>query len=314
LIWGNSEDWIAQCGTIATLLEVSGFPKPGNVHRTQNFENTRYEDFLISGVAIYPTLRKIASRGKAVQQGQLTIQEIQIGQAILEAVEATQSWQKGGNTNLGIILLLLPLACVAGMVLSEPFHTIAHFRELLHRIVVNSTPSDTIYLFKAIQLANPGGLGKVKQFDVNSTTPEELIAQNISLFDIFKLSASLDSIAREWITQFQITFEIGYPFFIDTFQQTRDFNISTVHTYLKILSTIPDTLITRKYNIKLAKHIQTKAKLILKKGGLLTQQSKELLWQFDHELRNEKKLNPGTSADLTAASIMVALLSGIKPY
>ena len=38
---------IGRLGEIATLYEVAGYPKPGNVHRTQNFKNMYFEDFLV---------------------------------------------------------------------------------------------------------------------------------------------------------------------------------------------------------------------------------------------------------------------------
>jgi triphosphoribosyl-dephospho-CoA synthase len=88
--------------------------------------------------------------------------------------------------------------------------------------------------------------------------------------------------------------------------------VAIVHTYLKILSDYPDTLICRKHGTALAETISNEAKDILEQGGLLTKDTKTRLWNFDQRLRIKDKINPGTSADLTAASIMVALLEGIR--
>lgn len=312
LTWARDEETIAQCGVIAALLEVSGYPKPGNIHRTRNFEDTRYEHFLASSVALSPILRQISQRGRMAQIKQIPLTELKLGESIFNAVQTTQSWQKGGNTNLGIILLFIPLACSAGMLIEHPNPSVLQLRTNLDHIIKRSTSEDTIKLFKAISLANPGGLGTVKDFDIKNTTPESLRKNNINLYDIFKISAGRDSIAKEYITQFQITFEIGYPFFKQIFKKTGDINISIVHTYLKILGEVPDTLIARKFGSATAKEVSLQAKYILNKGGLLTKQSEELLWNFDSELRSEKKINPGTSADLTAAAIMVALLEGTR--
>ncbi|NVM55518.1 MAG: triphosphoribosyl-dephospho-CoA synthase [Candidatus Helarchaeota archaeon] len=310
--WVKNEEIIAQSGAIAALLEVSGYPKPGNVHRTQDFGETRYEHFLISSVAIIPSLQEIAYRGKCAQQNQIVLNELKLGEYILKAVKSTQLWQKGGNTNLGIILLFVPLACAAGMLIEHPNPSIPVFRENLNSIIKNSTSEDTIKLYEAIRLANPGGLGAVENFDINDTSPETIHKENMNLYEIFKISDTRDNIAREWITKFQITFEVGYPYFQEIFQKTNDINISIVHTYLKILGDIPDTFLSRKYGKELAERISSEAKDILNQGGLLSKQSIELLWKFDLKLRNKKKINPGTSADLTAATIMVALLEGIN--
>ena len=51
---------IAQFGEIAALLEVSGYPKPGNVHRTQNFTDMTYVDFLISASVLRENLEIVA--------------------------------------------------------------------------------------------------------------------------------------------------------------------------------------------------------------------------------------------------------------
>lgn len=235
-----------------------------------------------------------------------------MGEGILKAVQTTRLWQGGGNTNLGIILLFTPLACAAGMLLTNPNPSLPLLRTKLDSIIRNSTPLDTYHLYQAIRLANPGGLGQVQHFDVQATSLEDLQRNDMNLYEVFKISEEHDSISREWTTKFQITFEVGYPFFLETFQKTNDINISIVHTYLKILGDVPDTLVARKYGKIVAERISTKAKHILNRGGLLSKQSIELLWKFDLELRKKKKINPGTSADLTAASLMLALLEGIQ--
>ena len=308
--WASDAKTIAQCGVLAALLEVSGYPKPGNVHRTRDFTDIRYEHFLFSSIALLPILEEVSNRGRSVQRKEFPPHKLNLGKSLLNAVQANQRWQHGGNTNLGIILLMVPLACAAGMLIDNPTPSVTLLRDNLDVIIRNSTSEDTIKLFEAIRLAEPGGLGTVDKYDLNTTPPDVLRAENINLYEIFKISANRDSIAKEWITKFQITFEVGYPYFKEIFKKTNDPNIIVVHTYLKILSDIPDTLISRKYGRESAEAISNRAKHILEQGGLLSEQSIELLWDFDLELRNKKKINPGTTADLTAATIMVALLEG----
>ena len=313
MTWANNETMIANCGAIAALLEVSGYPKPGNVHRTQDFGETRYEHFLVSGALISPLLREIARRGNCAQKNQIGLGDLQLGAQILKGVKANLEWQKGGNTNLGILLMSIPLACAAGMMIDHPSPSISLLRSNLGLIIKNSVSDDTINLFEAIQLANPGGLGQVDKFDAIKTPAKTLKKEQVNLYEIFKLSADRDNIAKEWITEFQITFEVGYPSFKQTFLETKDINVAVVHCFLKILATFPDTLICRKHGTALAERVRHEAKAILEKGGLLT--NKELLWNFDQQLRKQSgrpKINPGTTADLTAASIMVALLEGLR--
>jgi triphosphoribosyl-dephospho-CoA synthase len=313
LTWANNEIEIANCGTIAALLEASGYPKPGNVHRTQDFLETRYEHFLVSGAILSPLLREVAYRGHCTQKNQINLSDLNLGAQILNGVKANREWQKGGNTNLGILLLFIPLACAAGMMINQPYPSISRLRSNLGLIIQNSVSNDTINLFAAIQLANPGGLGEIDKFDVGKTQPQVLKNERINLYEIFKMSADRDNIAKEWITEFQITFEVGYPFFKKIFLETKDINVAIVHCFLRILSTYPDTLICRKHGTIVAERVSAEAKDILEKGGLLT--NKELLWNFDQQLRKQSeriKINPGTSADLTAAAIMVALLEGLR--
>ena len=49
---------IAKIAQIASALEVSGYPKPGNVHRTRDYDDMEFEDFIISGIVIGDTIRE----------------------------------------------------------------------------------------------------------------------------------------------------------------------------------------------------------------------------------------------------------------
>ena len=103
-----------------------------------------------------------------------------------------------------------------------------------------------------------------------------------------------------------ITFEIGYPTFNST-KPTKGINKATVQTFLTILSIYSDTLIARKYDVDTAQKVSEDAKLIIAEGGILTDKGKQMINEFDKSLI-KKNLNPGTTADLTASSVMVALL------
>jgi triphosphoribosyl-dephospho-CoA synthase len=136
----------------------------------------------------------------------------------------------------------------------------------------------------------------------------------MNLFHVFELAASRDSICSEWITNYQITFKVGYPYFTKELSRTRNLNEATVNTYLKILSQIPDTLIARKAGQQKSRYVSRRAKDALELGGVSSAAGLKAIHQLDEELRaNKHILNPGSTADITAAVLSLALISGYKP-
>ncbi|MHA1595817.1 MAG: triphosphoribosyl-dephospho-CoA synthase [Candidatus Baldrarchaeia archaeon] len=308
-------DYIERCAILASLIEVSSFPKPGNVHRLRNYEKTRFEHFLVGAVVSGAPLRRLAIRGFRVATGELSFSRLAIGECILEAIRDTLSWQKGGNVNLGTLLLLAPLAASAGFVLAKYQKiTAQNLRRTVRTVVQNTTPEDAVHVYKAIRLASPGGLGRVEDLDVmEDTSLRKILEKRITLYSIFKKYSYRDSICKEWATGFSITFTIGYPSLKCFLREIGDINKAVVMTFLKILSSEPDTLIIRKSGYGKAKWVSETAKEILKRGGILTDEGIKLLWEFDEKLHSARgKLNPGTTADLTAASLFVLFLEGVR--
>jgi triphosphoribosyl-dephospho-CoA synthase len=311
----DAAEHVAECLQFAVLLEVSAYPKPGNVHRTADFEETRYEHFLASAVALVSGFKNAAQRGVLVAQGKIGPDGIKMGKLIKDTVEYVKSWQCGGNTVLGTIILLMPIASAAGIALTKKPFSASRLRKHIMRVVESTTPIDAVETYEAISIARPGGLGKVPKLDVTDrTSKQKILEDNVSLFDVFKISSSWDSISSEWVNNYSITFDLGYPYFLKTLENTSDVNMATVHTFLKILSEIPDTLITRKSGSAKAKEISNRAKEILEAGALTTRKGKKQLLQFDDRLQDRKhRLNPGTTADLTVAVLAVAALNGYRP-
>ncbi len=308
---------IGTCAGLSILLEVSGSPKPGNVHRYADFPDTRFEHFLASGIAIAREMEIAALKGIEIGLRHIRIEEAGIGETIREAVTQVKQWQKGGNTSLGTIILLTPLSVAAGMTRAKSTGkpSLSRIRDDLREILRRNTPEDAVHLYEAIGIANPGGLGKVSKLDVSDPSSQRaILEEDVTLWDIFKISSERDSVSREWTTAFKISFCTGLPEFESTYQKTRNLNYATIHTFLKILSNVPDTLIARKRGIDEAERISARADEVLQRGGCLTEAGWNELNKFDIELRDPKhELNPGTSADLTAASIMLALLKGFRP-
>ncbi|MCK9150802.1 triphosphoribosyl-dephospho-CoA synthase [Methanobacterium alcaliphilum] len=292
--------YIAKAAQIASVLEVSGHPKPGNVHRTQDFDDMVFEDFLLSGVVIGDTMRKTAKMGKKYNLEE-DFHKIKIGKLILIAVEETNKWV-ANNTNLGIIMLLTPLCAAAGM-----SSNITEVRENVHQIMLNTTSQDTVDLYKAIALADAGGMGERDDLDVtNDDSHKDILEKDINMFKILEISAEWDLLAKELTTKMPVTFETGFPLFKKT-KIDHGINSATVSVFLTILSNFPDTLISRKYGLEKAQEVSRKANNILDKGGILSEEGQLALENFD-QIMMKNKLNPGTTADLTASSIMVSLL------
>jgi triphosphoribosyl-dephospho-CoA synthase len=311
----NTPECVSRCLELSLLLEVSAYPKPGNVHRTVDFEGTRYEHFLASAVALTPHFRRAAKQGVLVKKEKIGLNQIEVGKIIKETVVDVASWQHGGNTVLGSIILLAPIAVAAGMTLAESEFSTHRLRKNLKSVAQSTTPKDAVNLYEAIETAHPGGLGKAPRLDVTqAASKKKLIQDNVSLYQVFQISAPWDSISSEWVNNYHITFDIGYPFFTQQLTQTKDINMATVHTFLKILSEVPDTLISRKAGTAKAREISNQAKKALEEGGLANSKSKENLFKFDVQLRSSKhRLNPGTTADITSAVLALAILNGYRP-
>jgi len=308
-------EYVSGCLQLALLLEVSAYPKPGNVHRTADFDGTRYEHFLSSTVAVAPHFRRAAEQGTLVSGQRMSLSRVDVGKTIKDAVEDVTSWQHGGNTLLGSIILLTPMAVSAGITLARRKFSIIRFRRNLKSVVESTTPEDAVALYDAINIAQPGGLGKAPKLDVTDAASRQKIwDEHVSLYDVFKISEPWDSISSEWVNNYHVTFDIGYQFLVQQLKKTRDTNMATVHTFLKILSEVPDTLIARKAGLDRAKEVSAQAKYVLERGGLATLKGKKSLHQFDQKLRDPAhKFNPGTTADLIAATLALAILNGYRP-
>ncbi len=324
---------ITNAAQLAALLEVSGWPKPGNVHRTANLPDTRYEHFLAGAVAMGAAVKNAAISGVKAGEGKIKLDEIGVGNQIKKMVSDIKNSHFGGNTHLGVSLLFIPLAASAGKTYVEDDKIDAkNLRKNLELIMRSTTPRDAAMVYDAIlMVSSVEELGKMK--DVKSpdlydeSAKRRLLENKISLHEVMRESSKFDDDAKELVTGMRTSFEIGYPTIIKVFRETGDINIATVHTFLTILSKSPDTFIARKIGLKeevyiteavmvgrkKSKWISETAESILKLGGLKTKEGRRALYGFDRLLhRAGGELNPGTSADLTAASLFIAILCGLR--
>jgi len=308
-------DEIAGALQLALLLEVSAYPKPGNVHRTKDFGHTRFEHFLSSAAALGRDFRLAALRGRKIADKPTQSREIEIGDRIRHAVETTSKWQHGGNTSLGAVFLLTPIAYAAGMIPPRSPLRAREIRKNLRKLVRRTTSEDAVNAYRAISYASPGGLGRAPELDVkDAKSITEIRKRKLALLDIFRISAKYDTISWEWVNDFSVTFDIGLPTLIQELRATQDINIAVVDTYLTILSRIPDTLIARKRGMMTAKKISRRATSVLRRGGMKTARGRRAVEQMDETLqRSDHACNPGTTADLTASALSVLILEGYRP-
>jgi len=278
----STREEIAAAAQLACLLEASA-PKPGNVSPGIAFHDTRYEDFLASAAAIAPAFLDAGSQP--------------VGETIRRAIEDTRRWT-GANTNLGIVLLLAPLARAAHA--SSP----RSLRDRVREVIDATTISDAAAVYSAIRIARPGGLGAVAAEDVAASP-------SVTLAAAMELASNRDDIAREYVAGFARTFTVGAPALTKARVSGLDWPDAIVECYLALLADSPDTLITRKLGPDAANEVRARAAEVRAAGGMRTNSGRRAVASFDLELRDARNSrNPGTTADITAAAVFVVLLNG----
>ncbi len=273
--------WAAQ---LACLFEVS-VEKPGNVSPRGGFIDARFEDFATSAVAIGPALR---DAGLAT-----------VGETIARAAAETRRLV-ATNTNLGMILLLAPLARAAARL-----EAAGDLRAALGRVLADLTVQDARLAYEAIRAASPAGMGEVDRHDVGEDDV------TVTLRAAMDAARERDSIAREYVTDFEITFALGAGTLRRCWQDGAAFSDAVVTAFLTILSEVPDTLIARKNGAAVAEDVSRRAARVLAVGGSVSEQGRARLAELARELGDAAHaLNPGTTADLVAASLFVFLTEG----
>lgn len=274
---------IGQCFTLATIMEATA-PKPGNVHRGTDFEDTSYPDFIVAATIVGPII-------------DLAV-EMPLGQTILSAIAATRA-AVATNTNLGTVLLIAPLAKVPRTAALEP-----GVRDVLARL----TPQDARDVYEAIRVARPGGLGQVESADVAGEPPESLIAA-------MRLAADRDRVARQYATNFADVFQEVVPRIARALEAKLILPDAIVRVFLELLGEFPDSLIARRRGVDAARRASDMAATVLAAGPFGSEDFLLALSDFDFWLRADGHArNPGTTADLVAAGLFVALRDGIiKP-
>lgn len=267
----------------ACELELMAF-KPGNVSVYSEGHDMTVGDFRQSA---------------RVSAGPLCDPSLSLGERIFRAALATRD-AVGCNTNLGILLLAAPLICAFER--QEPRQSL---REALANLLNSTTRMDADHVYRAIRVAQPGGLGEVSDQDV-SETPE------VTLLDAMRLSECRDSIARQYTSSYKDVFEIAIPLYHERLSQwDNDEEWATVAVFAGVLRLIPDSHIERKfgsrYNARVT-HRMTQIHEALS-GQETPFHAMPLLRDVDAEFKS-CGINPGTTADLVVACVLAACLDG----
>lgn len=279
-VTGRSPELIAAAAQCACLLEVMA-PKPGNVSRGRDLPGLTYRDFVLSALALGRAFRCARRR--------------RVGRLILDAVNETRRLVRT-NTNLGMVMLMAPLARAAAM----PGRTPLHAR--LRRVLRELDRRDARDAYKAIRIAEAGGLGRVDQQDVRRPP-------TATLLECMRLASARDAVAREYAADYRVTFEIALPMLLRARHGHRPLPIAIADTSLRLLARIPDTLIARKQGGAVARRVSRSAASVLAAGGQATTEGRRSLARFDHRLRSARPpLNPGATADIVAAALFVWIL------
>jgi triphosphoribosyl-dephospho-CoA synthase len=269
---------IGLCAQVACIWEATA-RKPGNVHRFRDFDNTSYVDFLVSAAAMAPALER--ARGHRV------------GETVSAAVRATRS-MTATNTNLGIALLFAPLATV-------PEHR--DLRSGVEDVLEKLDVEDARLVYEAIRLASPAGLGRVPEQDLGQEPTADLR-------QAMALAADRDLVARQYANGFQEVLCEG----VQALERGLETSLeqAIIRCHLESMAKYPDSLIARKRGLAEAEESSRRARQVLDLGWPDTAASQTAIADLDSWLRAEgNSRNPGTTADLVAASLFAVLREGI---
>lgn len=267
---------------LALLLEVAGTPKPGNVDRRRDLPDLRFEHFLAGAVGAGPGL-ELAANGAAV------------GPAFERAV-AGMAEQGGGNTQFGALLLLVPLVRAAADDLSQP---------VVESVVEETTVTDAAAFYRAFEhvdvfVAEPPADLAALDVRRGSDAIPALQERGLTLLDVMDRSVPGDDVAREWVTGFERSFAAAERLAAGT----GPLPDRAAATFLSLLAERPDTLVVKRHGEAVAREVTDRAAKLREDGAPVAGGDRVEAFADDLVARG---INPGTTADLTAAGLFIAI-------
>jgi triphosphoribosyl-dephospho-CoA synthase len=266
---------------LALTLEVASTPKPGNVDRHRDHDDLRFEHFLTGAVGSRPGLELAATVGDDAPP---------LGDAFERAVRG-MSQQDGGNTQFGCLLLLVPLVRAAATDRLSP--------DGLRAVTAATTVDDAAAFYRAfehVDVAVDDPPEDAPDLDVRrgADAVPALRDRGLTLADVMELSADRDGNAAEWTSGFERVFAAADRVLDDDGPVTD----RLARAFLDLLADRPDTLVAVEHGRERAEDVCREAAAV--RGDRAAAEA--LADQFLDE-----GINPGTTADLTAAVAFVAL-------
>ncbi len=264
----------------ACEAELQAF-KPGNVSIHSEGHGMTVEDFRQSAKASAPPLCDPA---------------LSLGEKIFHAIAATRN-AIGCNTNLGIVLLAAPMmeACLNRTKCTA-------LRENLRHVLDHTTREDADWVYQAIRLASPAGLGESTEEDVHSEP-------TVTLLEAMKIAAGRDRIAWQYTNYYTNVFDLAIPRYNDWLSLCADEQWATVGVFTGLLGAFPDSHIERKFGAQFTRMVTDRMTLV-EQAMTVTgshKQAMRILRKVDAEFKSAG-INPGTTADLTVACLLAVRL------
>jgi len=274
----------AENAELALLLEVAGTPKPGNVDRHREYADLRFEHFLAGAVGARTGLR-MAAEGHP------------LGAAFLRAIGG-MSEQTGGNTQFGAILLEVPLAAAAGADDDGPTPAGAS------AAVEATTVADAADFYRAFDIVDvavddpPEGLEPLDVRHGSDAVPA-IQERDLTLADVMARSAPVDGVAREWVEGFERTFDAAAAI------EAADGPVTdrAAAVFLDLLADEVDTFVVKRHGRETAERVRERAVAVCDGAD----DPEALAEAFVTE-----GINPGTTADIVAGALFVALERGLE--
>ncbi len=279
-----SQQQLIECYKRDCELHIKAF-KPGNVSIYNAGHDMTVDDFIISS---------------EVSSEAITNPLYSLGEKIFYAVKETRT-AVGCNTNLGIILLCAPLIQAASEQNDQQ-----SLRDCLQQVLDNTTKQDADWVFKAITLASPGGLGDSEQQDVK-------LAAEVTLTEAMSFAADRDRVALQYVSNYTDIFTFAILCYNKSLIRFGDQAWALVSVYARLLATFSDSHIERKYGDKHSGWVLEQ--MITVDDALQNTQDPEQLVPMLHDVDRtfkEKGINPGTTADLTVATVLVVLMEALS--
>ena len=260
----------------ACITDIRAF-KPGNVSIASPGHGMRADDFIASADAM---------------AGAITAPVADVGERILRAIEATRTVVPV-NTNLGIVLLCAPLAHAASARVDE-----SGLRARLNAVLAALDVYDAELAYRAIRVAEPGGLGRSERHDVAQPP-------RVTLREAMDEARERDRVAYQYVTDYRDIFETGLPALHDGLARWRSREWAAVHAYLIFLARFADSHVARKHGEEVAASVSLLARDLSQALGRASDPAREMpaLEAFDRQLK-ARSINPGTSADMTVAALV----------